>query len=318
MRVLATPFTALLLLFFVISAPPTSTTAEMESPTSQPDNLAPAPSPYAHFPSHKTCSLFSFFIGNCFPQLSSVYFAFSIVYLCFLVYWISVCFKVKPTFRRIHLLMAGLVVVKALSLIYEAVNVTGTHGSDLFFYISKFIGVVRLSIVIQLIASGCYFMEPIMQNVDRMVLLFLIPLQVLANVVKTVIGDSSDSINDWMNLIDLITCSLMIYPIICSMVSMCTGGMSAKNFERLNGFRYFYMIVVLYLLFVNVVVEPVRKNGAIGLNAIDAEVYLLKANVLFEFNSLNFYMIVCSMFKKQFALLVDHDESKGGCVESGI
>ncbi|KAL7605255.1 hypothetical protein Lser_V15G19972 [Lactuca serriola] len=228
MRVLATPFTALLLLFFFISAPPTSTTAEMESPTTQPDNLAPAPSPYAHSSFHKTCSLYSFFNGNCFPQLSSVYFAFSIVYLCFLVYWISVCFKVVPTFRRIHLLLAGLILVKALSLIYEAVDVTGTHRSDLFFYIPKFLSVVRLSIVIQLIASGWYFMEPIMQTVDRVVLLLLIPLQVLADVVKTVFGDTSNSVNDWMNLIDLITCGLMTYPSTFSLLSMCTGRMRLR------------------------------------------------------------------------------------------
>ncbi|KAL7605258.1 hypothetical protein Lser_V15G19971 [Lactuca serriola] len=192
MRVLATPFTSVLLLFFIISPPPTSTTAEMESPTIQSDNLAP--SPHVHSSFNKTCDLFSFLDRKCDPQLSSVYFAFSIVYLSFLVHWILVCFKVKPTFRRIHLLMAGLILVKALNLIYAAVNVTDTHESGLFFYISKFISVVRLSIVIRLIASGWYFMEPIMQNVDRIVLLFWIPLQVLTNVVRIMIGDANNSV----------------------------------------------------------------------------------------------------------------------------
>ncbi|CAH1421226.1 unnamed protein product [Lactuca virosa] len=74
---------------------------------------------------------------KCDPQLSSVYFEFSIVYLSFLVHWILVCFKVKPTFRRIHLLMAGLILVKALNLIYAAVNVTDTHesGNNLLFLV---------------------------------------------------------------------------------------------------------------------------------------------------------------------------------------
>ncbi|CAH1421228.1 unnamed protein product [Lactuca virosa] len=190
MRVLAKRFTVVLILFFIISA---STTAEMESPAIQSNNLAPSLSVHS---SNKMCSLYSIFFENCLPQLASVYFVFSIVYLWFLVYWTLVCFEVTAKFRRIHLLMAGLILTKALNLIYEAANVTV--------------------------------------------------------------------------LIDLIACGAIIIPLTSSIVSMNTGGMRDKSFQKLDVLRNFYAIVMLYFVFMTLV-GPARKNGRTGLNAIDAQ-----------------------------------------------
>ncbi|KAL4295893.1 hypothetical protein GQ457_12G009200 [Hibiscus cannabinus] len=81
-------------------------------------------------------------------QLPSLYTFFSILYLVFLGCWIYVCYTNKRSVHRIHLLMSGLLLFKALNLICAAedkhyVKVTGTpHGWDVLFYIFQFIRVV--------------------------------------------------------------------------------------------------------------------------------------------------------------------------------
>uniref|UniRef100_A0A1S4BBX9 CAND6/7 N-terminal domain-containing protein n=2 Tax=Nicotiana TaxID=4085 RepID=A0A1S4BBX9_TOBAC len=67
-------------------------------------------------------------------QLPTLYFLFSFVYFGFLGLWLYVCFNNKKSVHRIHMLMAALVVMKALNLVFAAedkhyVKVTGTaHG----------------------------------------------------------------------------------------------------------------------------------------------------------------------------------------------
>lgn len=76
------------------------------------------------------------------------------------------CVKNKRSVHRIHLLMAGLLVMKALNLICAAedkhyVKVTGTpHGWDVLFYIFQFIKVALLFTVIILIGTGWSFLKP--------------------------------------------------------------------------------------------------------------------------------------------------------------
>ncbi|XP_039066043.1 protein CANDIDATE G-PROTEIN COUPLED RECEPTOR 7-like [Hibiscus syriacus] len=78
-------------------------------------------------------------------QLPSLYTVFSVLYLAFLAYWIFLCYTNRRSVHRIHLLMAGLLLFKALNLICAAedkhyVKVTGTpHGWDVLFYIFQFI-----------------------------------------------------------------------------------------------------------------------------------------------------------------------------------
>ena len=83
-------------------------------------------------------------------HLPSLFFVFSLAYFAFIGFWIYICFTKKHSVHRIHLLMAGLLLMKALNLICAAedkhyVKVTGTpHGWDMLFYIFQFIKVVLL------------------------------------------------------------------------------------------------------------------------------------------------------------------------------
>ncbi|KVH90584.1 protein GPR107-like [Cynara cardunculus var. scolymus] len=253
-------------------------------------------------------------------QLPSLYFIFSLIYLSFLGFWISICFKNQRSVHRIHLLMGGLLVMKALNLICAAedkhyVKVTGTpHGWDVLFYIFQFIRVVLLFTVIVLIGTGWSFLKPFLQEKEKKVLMIVIPLQVLANVASIVIGETGPFIRDWVTwnqvflLVDIICCCAIIFPIVWSIRSLRetskTDGKAARNLAKLTLFRQFYIVVIGYLYFTRIVV--------FALKTIAAYKYQWVANAAEEIASLVFYMVMYYMFrpveKNEYFVLDDEDE----------
>ncbi|KAK1434933.1 hypothetical protein QVD17_00688 [Tagetes erecta] len=253
-------------------------------------------------------------------QLPSLYFIFSLIYLCFVAFWIYVCFKNKRSVHRVHLLMGGLVAMKALNLICAAedkhyVKVTGTaHGWDVLFYIFQFIRVVLLFTVIVLIGTGWSFLKPFLQEREKKVLMIVIPLQVLANVASIVIGETGPFIRDWVTwnqvflLIDIICCCAIIFPIVWSIRSLRetskTDGKAARNLAKLTLFRQFYIVVIGYLYFTRIVV--------FALKTIAAYKYQWVANAAEEIASLVFYLVMFYMFrpveKNEYFVLDEEDE----------
>ncbi|KAL4284240.1 hypothetical protein GQ457_16G023080 [Hibiscus cannabinus] len=210
-------------------------------------------------------------------QLPALYTFFSILYLVFLGYWIYVCYTNKRSVHRIHLLMSGLLLFKALNLICAAedkhlVKVTGTpHGWDVLFYIFQFIRVVLLFTVIILIGTGWSFLKPFLQEREKKVLMIVIPLQVLANIASIVIGETGPFIKDWVTwnqlflLVDIICCCAIIFPIVWSIRSLRetskTDGKAARNLAKLTLFRQFYIVVI----------GPVERNEYFILDEEDEE-----------------------------------------------
>ncbi|KAK9072758.1 hypothetical protein SSX86_009193 [Deinandra increscens subsp. villosa] len=253
-------------------------------------------------------------------QLPSLYFIFSVIYLCFLGLWISVCFKNQRSVHRVHLLMGGLLTMKALNLICAAedkhyVKVTGTpHGWDVLFYIFQFIRVVLLFTVIVLIGTGWSFLKPFLQEREKKVLMIVIPLQVLANVASIVIGETGPFIRDWVTwnqvflLVDIICCCAIIFPIVWSIRSLRetskTDGKAARNLAKLTLFRQFYIVVIGYLYFTRIVV--------FALKTIAAYRYQWVASAAEEIASLAFYLVMFYMFrpveKNEYFVLDEEDE----------
>ncbi|KAJ0806201.1 putative transmembrane protein GPR107/GPR108 [Helianthus annuus] len=72
------------------------------------------------------------------------------MYLCFLGFWISLCFNNQRCVHRVHLLMGVSLTMQILSLFCAAednhyVKVTGTpHGWNVLFWIFQFINSVLL------------------------------------------------------------------------------------------------------------------------------------------------------------------------------
>ncbi|XP_022972573.1 protein GPR107-like [Cucurbita maxima] len=238
-------------------------------------------------------------------QLPSLYFVFFLAYLAFLGLWIYACVTNKRSVHRIHLLMSGLLLMKALNLICAAedkhyVKITGTpHGWDVLFYIFQFIRVVLLFTVIVLIGTGWSFLKPFLQEKEKKVLMIVIPLQVLANVASVVIGETGPFIKDWVTwnqvflLVDIICCCAIIFPIVWSIRSLRetskTDGKAARNLAKLTLFRQFYIVVIGYLYFTRIVV--------FALKTIAAYKYQWVSNAAEEIASLVFYMVMFYMFR---------------------
>lgn len=253
-------------------------------------------------------------------HLPSLFFLFSLAYFAFVGFWIYICFTNKRSVHRIHLLMAGLLLMKALNLICAAedkhyVKVTGTpHGWDVLFYIFQFIRVVLLFTVIVLIGTGWSFLKPFLQEKEKKVLMIVIPLQVLANIASVVIGETGPFIKDWVTwnqvflLVDIICCCAIIFPIVWSIRSLRetskTDGKAARNLAKLQLFRQFYMVVIGYLYFTRIVVFALRTIAAYK--------YQWVSNAAEEIASLIFYMIMFYMFrpveKNEYFVLDEEDE----------
>ncbi|KAM7464111.1 hypothetical protein LguiA_032232 [Lonicera macranthoides] len=253
-------------------------------------------------------------------QLPTLYSIFSLFYLAFLGFWIMSLWKNKRSVHRIHLLMAGLLVMKALNLICAGedkhyVKVTGTpHGWDVLFYIFQFIRVVLLFTVIILIGTGWSFLKPFLQEKEKKVLMIVIPLQVLANIASIVIGETGPFIKDWVTwnqvflLVDIVCCCAIIFPIVWSIRSLRetskTDGKAARNLAKLTLFRQFYIVVIGYLYFTRIVV--------FALKTIAAYKYQWVANAAEEIASLAFYMVMFYMFrpveKNEYFVLDDEEE----------
>ncbi|KAF7804521.1 protein GPR107-like [Senna tora] len=255
-------------------------------------------------------------------QLPTLFFLFSLAYFAFLGVWVYICYNNKRSVHRIHLLMSGLLLIKALNLICAAedkhyVKVTGTpHGWDVLFYIFQFIRVVLLFTVIILIGTGWSFLKPFLQEREKKVLMIVIPLQVLANVASVVIGETGPFIKDWVTwnqvflLVDIICCCAIIFPIVWSIRSLRetskTDGKAARNLAKLTLFRQFYIVVIGYLYFTRIVVFALRTIAAYK--------YQWVSNAAEEIASLAFYLVMFYMFRpvernEYFALDEDEEEA---------
>ncbi|KAK1403446.1 Protein CANDIDATE G-PROTEIN COUPLED RECEPTOR [Heracleum sosnowskyi] len=254
-------------------------------------------------------------------QLPALYFLFSLVYIGFLAVWAYNCFNNKRSVHRIHLLMGGLLVMKALNLICAAedkhyVKVTGTpHGWDVLFYIFQFIRVVLLFTVIVLIGTGWSFLKPFLQEKEKKVLMIVIPLQVLANLASVVIGETGPFIKDWVTwnqvflLVDIVCCCAIIFPIVWSIRSLRetskTDGKAARNLAKLTLFRQFYIVVIGYLYFTRIVVFALRTIAAYK--------YQWVSNAAEEIASLAFYLVMFYMFRpveKNEYFVLDNEEEE--------
>ncbi|XP_058756651.1 protein CANDIDATE G-PROTEIN COUPLED RECEPTOR 7-like [Vicia villosa] len=253
-------------------------------------------------------------------QLPSIFFLFFLAYLTFFVFWVYTCYTNKHSVHRIHLLMAVLLLMKALNLICAAedkhyVKVTGLpHGWDVLFYIFQFIRVVVLFTVIVLIGTGWSFLKPFLQDREKKVLMIVIPLQVLANLASVVIGETGPFIKDWVTwnqvflLVDIICCCAIIFPIVWSIRSLRetskTDGKASRNLAKLTLFRQFYIVVIGYLYFTRIVVFALRTIAAYK--------YQWVSNAAEETASLVFYIVMFYMFrpveKNEYFVLDEEEE----------
>ncbi|XP_027183750.1 protein GPR107-like [Coffea eugenioides] len=209
-------------------------------------------------------------------SLPKLYFFFFLVYVAILAVWGFICIKQRLTVHKIHLIMAALLLFKALKMICASedkmyIRKTGTpHGWDVAFYIFGFLKGVTLFTVIVLVGTGWSFLKPYLQEREKIILMFVIPLQVLENIASVVISETGPVKKDWFAwtemflLIDVVCCCTILFPIFWSIRSLKeaskTDGKAAKNLEKLTLFKQFYTVVIAYLYFTRVVVSAIGAN----------------------------------------------------------
>ncbi|XP_078447055.1 protein CANDIDATE G-PROTEIN COUPLED RECEPTOR 7-like [Wolffia australiana] len=239
-------------------------------------------------------------------SLPTIFSLFAIAYGGFFGLWIYLCFfKNKPFTHQIHLLMAGLLLIKALYLVCAAENhhkikTTGSsHGWDVLFYIFQFLRGILLFTVIVLVGTGWSFLKPFLQEREKKVLMIVIPLQVIANVASVVIGESGPFDQGWVTwnqlffIVDVVCCCAVMLPIVWSIRTLKetskTDGKAARNLAKLTLFRQFYIVVVGYLYFTRIVV--------FALVAISSYKYRWVSVAAEEVVTLAFYAFIFYMFR---------------------
>jgi len=121
-----------------------------------------------------------------------------------------------------------------------------------------------LFVLIALLGTGWSFIKPFLSDKDKKIFLFVIPLQVLDNIAMIVIEETAPGSQKWFTwkdifrLVDIICCGAILVPIIWSIKHLREAsqidGKAARNLEKLQLFRQFYLMVVSYIYFTRIIV----------------------------------------------------------------
>eukprot|EP00850_Spirogloea_muscicola_P018843 SM000177S03176 [mRNA] locus=s177:19517:24438:- [translate_table: standard] len=209
-------------------------------------------------------------------QLPALYLAFFIAYATALGVWLWVCHGARESVHRIHILMAVLILVKALTVLslageYSRVKATGVpHGWNIAYYIFSFFRGVMLFMVIVLIGTGWSFLKPFLQDREKKIIMIVIPLQVFANLAYVIFDEEGMSSVEWtswsniFHILDIICCCAILFPIVWSIQQLReasrTDGKAAKNLAKLTLFRQFYIMVVCYIYFTRIIVYLLQNT----------------------------------------------------------
>ncbi|XP_015072636.1 protein GPR107-like [Solanum pennellii] len=256
--------------------------------------------------------------------LPKLYFLLFVVYIVFLGIWGFVCVKQRKNIHKIHLIMATLLVFKALKLICAAedktyIRNTGKdHGWDVAFYIFGFLKGVTLFTVIVLIGTGWSFLKPYLHDREKKVLMFVIPLQVIENIASIVISEGGPVEKHWLVwnelflLIDVMCCCIVLVPILWSIKSLRLAskndGKAAENLKKLTLFRHFYVVLIVFLYF--------TRFGIAMIESVVTYMHEWVTVVAAEGASLMFYVFIFYNFKPigknpYLAIHKDDDDEEG-------
>jgi len=212
------------------------------------------------------------YLGRGEKALPSVYYLFFLLDVCAAAAWAYTLGRAQGNrgVRKIHWLMLALVTFKALSVLaqagrYHLTRISGSSaGWTVAFYIFTACRSMLLFVVIALIGMGWSFLKPFLHQREKNLLMAVIPLQVLANVASLVI-DEEDTADEgffaWQSMfimIDIICCCAVLVPIVWSIKHLRDTSdsteKSSRNLQKLELFRYFYVMTVAYIYFSRIVV----------------------------------------------------------------
>lgn len=229
----------------------------------------------------------------------------------------------SPTIHAIHHVMSILLLVKLLSVLFEAVryHFIGIKGHAEFwtflYYGATFVKGSFLFTVILLIGTGWSFTKPFLADRERKIIFLVLLLQVVNNVALTVISNETEgekSFEGWMttfHIVDILCCCAVLIPIVWQVNHLEQQlGLEDREFaeqdeeevemgledddqqrilSKLKLFRSFYILVAVY-------VYSTRIFVYIFASMLDYR-HLWLQDFAVELVTLAFYVVVGTMFR---------------------
>lgn len=214
------------------------------------------------------------YLSNGDMPLPMVYGFCSILFFIATFVWLGVLRQQNQTVFRIHYLMLILVFVKAFSVMFHALNYRfldldgETDAWTIIFYVVHLLKGSILIITLTLIGSGWAFIKYVLADKEKKIFLLVVPLQVIVNIAFIILSEKEEGDADYtrwrqiMILLDLLCYAIILWPLYWSIKhleqSSQTDGKAARNLEKLDLFRNFYIMFVLYIYFTRIVVYILR------------------------------------------------------------
>jgi G protein-coupled receptor 107 len=207
--------------------------------------------------------------------------------------------------QKIHLLMLLLVMMKALTVLCQALmfhsrRVKGdADGWNIAYYFFTSVRGLMLFTVVVLIGTGWSFLKPFLNEREKNVLMIVIPMQVFANIATIVLDDNGVALAGWLewrdlfHLLDIACCCAILFPIVWSIKHLreaaLTDGKKVRNMNKLILFRQFYVMVVAYIYFTRIIVYLLKQTMAYNMTWL--------ADLASEAATMCFYCVTGYMFR---------------------
>lgn len=204
-------------------------------------------------------------------QLPTIFGIFTIVYCFLIVVWLYGFMRgPDKKVNRMHHLMTILLTLKALALLFQAVElhfikIKGYPGGwEVTYYIFAILKTVMFFVLVALIGTGWTFVKPFLSDKDKKIIMVVIPLQILDNVAMVIMDETAPGSQGWVTwkdifkVVDIICCGAVLIPIIWSIKHLREAsqidGKAARNLQKLKLFRLFYLVVVSYIYFTRIII----------------------------------------------------------------
>jgi len=195
------------------------------------------------------------------------------VYFCMGWIWVKVMVHYSDNLFKIHFLMGALVWAKFLASVLHSVDYyfIATYGKPeeawaILWYIIHLVRGLLLFISLALIGMGFAFVKHVLSSNEKMVLMTVVPLQIIANVAYVIIDSSEEAAlnyGTWKKVlifVDLLCCGAIIFPVMWSIRHLQQATEVSDNkttliLSQLKLFRQFYVLVVVYIYITRIALQ---------------------------------------------------------------
>ncbi|KAF9302654.1 hypothetical protein BGZ74_005031 [Mortierella antarctica] len=208
--------------------------------------------------------------------LPKVYGASAIAYLAAGSVWASILMKKDTRVFWPHKLILILAIMIGIQKTFQTIKIhylqTGSNseGWTVMFCIFAFLKGSLSILIITLIASGWMFIKPFLNEKDKKIILVIIPLQILANVAKTISEETAIGSVNWafwtqiFPMVNLISFVVILGVIVQTQRHLSEAaeaeGKIAENKSKYKLWGSFYIVTVVYVYLTRIMVQFLRVS----------------------------------------------------------